>query len=70
MPSRMCFKEIEDWFECKGRKKHRAFHNFVNKELHKTKIYSLPKYDVSSDSFKDGPLPKDADAYFGQNKDS
>jgi hypothetical protein len=25
MPSRMCFNEVEDWYECKSRKKHRAF---------------------------------------------
>lgn len=25
MSSRMCYVEIEDWYECKSRKKHRAF---------------------------------------------
>jgi len=23
--TRMCFAEVEDWYECKSRKKHRAF---------------------------------------------
>lgn len=36
--------------------------------MKKVKIYSLPKYDFSTDTFKDGPLPKDADAYFSKNK--
>ena len=35
MPNRMCFVETEDWHECKTRKKHRAFHNFVSNEMHK-----------------------------------
>ncbi len=67
--SRMCFKEMEDWHECKGRKKHRAFQSFVNTEVRKMKIYSLPKYDVGTDSFSDGPLPKNADDYFAKNND-
>jgi len=25
MVSHMCFAEVEDWYECKSRKKHRAF---------------------------------------------
>ena len=33
--------------------------------MNKVKIYSLPTYDVSTDTFKDGPLPKDVDGYFG-----
>jgi hypothetical protein len=66
---RMCFLEIEDWHECKSRKKHRAFQHFIHDEMHKMKIYSLPTYDFSTDTFKDGPLPKDADAYFSRPKD-
>jgi len=68
MASRMCYAEIEDWYECKSRKKHRAFHNFISSEMDKHKIYSLPTYDVSTDTFKDGPLPKDVDAYFAKPK--
>ena len=64
MSSRMCFNEIDDWHECKSRRKHRAFHNFISSEMDKVKIYSLPTYDVSTDTFKDGPLPKDVDSYF------
>lgn len=64
--SRMCFAEIEDWVECKSRKKHRAFQNFVRTELNKMEIYSLPEYDVNTNSFKDGPLPKTADDYFAK----
>jgi len=36
--------------------------------MNKIKIYSLPKYDFSTDTFSDGPLPKDADAYFSKDK--
>ena len=43
--TRMCFAEIDDWHECKSRRKHRALHNFVNSEMDKLKIYSLPTYD-------------------------
>ena len=68
MPSRMCFSEVEDWYECKSRKKHRAFQNFVKHEMDKIKIYSLPTYDFATDTFKDGPLPKDADSYFNKDK--
>ena len=64
----MCLLEIEDWYECKSRKKHRAFQNFIKTEMNKLKIYSLPTYDFSTDTFKDGPLPKDADAYFSKDK--
>ena len=32
MSSRMCFEEIDDWYECKGRRKHRAFYNFLKTE--------------------------------------
>ena len=32
MSSRMCFKEIEDWYECKSRRKNRAFYNFLKTE--------------------------------------
>ncbi len=66
MSSRMCFLEVEDWYECKSRKKHRAFHNFIRTEMDKLKIYSLPTYDRNTDTFKDGPLPKDADGYFAK----
>ena len=60
----MCYIETEDWYECKSRKKHRAFQNFISTELDRHKIYSLPTYDPSTDTFKDGPLPKDVDSYF------
>ena len=33
--SRMCFTEIEDWTECKSRRKHRAFYNFLKSEHNK-----------------------------------
>jgi hypothetical protein len=64
--TRMCFSEVEDWYECKSRRKHRAFHNFVSSEVQKLKIYSLPNYDINTDTFKDGPLPKDVDSYFAK----
>ena len=69
MSSRMCMPEIEDWYECKSRKKHRAFQNFVKTEMNKMKIYSLPTYDHSNDTFKDGPLPGNADGYFSKGKE-
>jgi len=65
----MCFVETEDWYECKSRKKHRAFHNFISTELSRHKIYSLPTYDPHTDTFKDGPLPRDVDQYFGKGKE-
>lgn len=68
LSSRMCFAEVEDWYECKSRRKHRAFHNFINSEMDKLKIYSLPTYDPNTDTFKDGPLPTDVDGYFGKAK--
>jgi hypothetical protein len=68
LSTRMCFQEMEDWYECKSRKKHRAFQNFVSTEMNKMKIYSLPTYDHSTDTFKDGPLPKTADKYFSKEK--
>jgi hypothetical protein len=34
--------------------------------MRKLRIYSLPEYDMSTDTFKDGPLPKDADGYFSK----
>jgi hypothetical protein len=37
--------------------------------MHKLKIYSLPTYDFATDTFKDGPLPKDVDAYFAKPKE-
>lgn len=64
----MCLTEYEDYMECKTKKKARAFNNFVGQELRKLKIYSLPLYDESTDTFKDGPLPKDVDGYFNQDK--
>ena len=66
----MCFAEIEDWYECKSRKKARAFKNFVGTEINKMEIFSLPKYDAATDTFKDGPLPKGADDYFTKPKDA
>ena len=64
--SRMCFTQIEDWYECKSRKKARAFQNFVGAEINKMEIYSLPTYDYSNDTFKDGPLPKNCNDYFAK----
>ena len=69
MSSRMCYAEVEDWYECKSRKKHRAFQNFVKTEMGKMEIYSLPTYDHSTDTFKDGPLPKNVDTYFTKSKE-
>jgi len=66
--TRMCFNEFEDYIECKSRKKHRVFQNFVSGEMRKLRIYSLPKYDENTDTFVDGPLPKDADSYFSKDK--
>ena len=66
LSSRMCFREVEDWHECKSRKKARAFMNFVGSEINKMEIYSLPTYDYSTDTFKDGPLPKGANDYFAK----
>ena len=65
----MCFEEIEDWYEGKGRRKHRAFYNFLKTEQSKIQMYSLPKYDQSNDTFKDGVLPKDVDSYFSKEVD-
>ena len=70
LSSRMCFADIEDWYECKGRKKARAFQNFVGAEMNKIEIFSLPKYDYATDTFKDGPLPRDANGYFSKSADS
>ena len=67
--SRMCFNEMEDWHECKSRKKHRAFDNFVAAELDRHKLLSLPTYDHKTDTFKDGPLPKDLDGYFSKKRE-
>ena len=69
MSSRMCYAEIEDWYECKSRKKHRAFQNFVKSEMGKMEIYSLPTYDHKTDTFKDGPLPKNVDGYFSKSNE-
>ena len=60
----MCYTEIEDWYECKTRKRHRAFQNFVKQEMGKLDIYSLPTYDPHTDEFKDGPLPRGVEGYF------
>ena len=68
--SRMCFNEISDWYECKGRKKARAFKNFVGTEITKMEIFSLPKYDYATDTFSDGPLPKNANDYFAKGKEA
>ena len=65
----MCTEKIEDWYEWRTAKKHRSFYSFINNELHKLKIYSLPTYDYETDTFKDGPLPKDADGYFSLDKE-
>lgn len=62
----MCYEEIDDWMECKTRKKHRAFYNWLKEEQSKVQLYSLPKYDFKTDTFKDGVLPKDVDSYFGK----
>lgn len=64
MSARMCYAEIEDWYECKSRRKHRAFYNFLKSESNKIQLYSLPKYDTGSDTFRDGVLPRDVDSYF------
>jgi hypothetical protein len=64
LSTRMCHAEIEDWYECKSRRKHRAFYNFLKTEQSKIQMYSLPKYDFKTDTFKDGVLPKDVDSYF------
>ena len=69
MSSRMCFAEVEDWFECKSRRKHRAFHNFVRSEANQMELLSLPQYDFKSDTFKDGPLPANVDGYFNKPVD-
>lgn len=65
--TRMCFPETEDWYECKSRKKARAFQNFVQTEMSRTEIMSLPEYDHATDTFKDGPLPKNVDGYFSKD---
>ena len=38
--------------------------------MNKMKIYSLPTYDHATDTFKDGPLPKNADGYFSKGKEA
>jgi hypothetical protein len=35
--------------------------------MDKLKIYSLPTYDGHTDTFKDGPLPRDVDSYFSKS---
>jgi len=70
MTTHMCFEEIDDWYECKSRRKHRAFYNFLKTESNKIELYSLPKYDFKTDTFKDGVLPKDVDSYFAQPVDN
>lgn len=66
MVTHMCFEEIDDWYECKSRRKHRAFYNWLKTEQSKVQLYSLPKYDQATDTFKDGVLPKDVDSYFNK----
>ena len=66
--SRMCFVEKEDWLECKSRKKHRAFENYIGNEMQKLHILSLPTYEPKTDTFKDGPLPRNVDGYFSKDK--
>ena len=36
--------------------------------MQKVQILSLPTYDPKTDTFKDGPLPKNVDAYFSKDK--
>jgi len=36
--------------------------------MQKMEIYSLPTYDHNTDTFKDGNLPKNVDAYFAKGK--
>lgn len=66
--TRMCVTEFEDYDECKGKGKARAFNNYISQEMRKLKIYSLPTYDEHTDTFTDGPLPKDVDGYFSKDK--
>ena len=68
--TRMCYPEMEDWFECKSHKKHIAFTNFIANEMRQVEIYSLPVYDEHTDTFKDGRLPRDADDYFAKKEDA
>jgi hypothetical protein len=35
LSTRMCHEETEDWYECKSRRKHRAFYNFLKTEQSK-----------------------------------
>ena len=65
--SRMCFTEQEDWYECKTRKKDRAFKVWMGTEMQKVHILSLPTYDAKTDKFVDGPLPKNVDGYFSKD---
>ena len=67
LSDRMCRAEYLDWEECKTHNKHRAFTQFIGQELQKTRIYSLPVYDVATDTFKDGPLPVGLDGYFSKD---
>ena len=69
MSTRMCFEEIDDFYECKTRRKHRAFYNYLKTESNKMEMYSLPQYDLTTDSFKDGPLPQNVDSYFSKPAD-
>ncbi|CAI2386489.1 unnamed protein product [Moneuplotes crassus] len=66
--TRMCRTKKEDYNECHTKEKYKAAQYFIGNELHKQKIYSLPVYDEATDTFKDGPLPKDADGYFNTDK--
>ena len=66
---KMCSHKMEDYVEWKSRKKYHMQKNFFETELHKLKIYSIPEYDEATDSFKDGPLPDNADGYFSLSEE-
>lgn len=38
--------------------------------MNKMEIFSLPTYDQHTDTFKDGPLPKNVDGYFNKGAQS
>ena len=42
----------------------------MQSELKQMQIYSLPTYDYKTDTFKDGPLPKNVDSYFSKSKEA
>eukprot|EP01017_Pseudomicrothorax_dubius_P000971 TRINITY_DN0_c3137_g1_i1.p1 TRINITY_DN0_c3137_g1~~TRINITY_DN0_c3137_g1_i1.p1 ORF type:complete len:101 (+),score=21.81 TRINITY_DN0_c3137_g1_i1:92-394(+) len=51
LPVKMCSLQAEDFIECLGRKKEYALNYKVQRELHKFKILSLPRYNVENDTF-------------------